>query len=136
MYFSKVKFYDQMTEWSEELPDQCPPAEAFSPDGQTLYRFTKSEVPSEADFISQRGLKPESTFNGISECIARSLSVFNDLPHCQKMLKLPRWKGARILACPLSEQDGLAMKTFKAHHYSWWKTNNFDIASAVPIETE
>ena len=30
----------------------------------------------------------------------------------------------------LNPKDGVVKQTFRNHHYSWWKTNKFDINSA------
>jgi hypothetical protein len=37
--------------WYEELPEECPPLEAFSPNEVELYRLAKSNPPTEADFF-------------------------------------------------------------------------------------
>lgn len=119
-----------MKEWSEDLPEKCPPHKAFSPEGHTFYRLVKSKIPSEEDFFSQRKLKPNRKFKNVSECILCSLSVFDDIDSCKNLLRSPLWKGANIYACKLTSSDGVMLKTFKnEHHYSWWKRNSFKIES-------
>lgn len=126
-----------MIEWHEELPDQCPPEEAFNPNGMTVYRFCSTETPSESDFISQRMLFPGKVFNGITECTAKSLSVINDLEACKNKLKLPRIKKRfnSILEVNLTNGDGLILKTFNdPNHFSWWRSKSFSINSVKRIK--
>ena len=126
-----------MKEWFEELPEYCPPKESFVPKGMTVYRFSSSEIPSNNDFISQRLLNPDKIFSGVSECIARSLSVYDDLDACNNIYKLPRHRKRfkSILVVNLNESDGLIMKTFKdPNHYSWWRSNSFNFETANKVQ--
>lgn len=126
-----------MKEWFEELPEYCPPKDAFVPQGMTVFRFSSSEVPSNNDFISQRFLNPDRVFNGVSECIARSLSVYDDLEACNNIYKLPRHRKRfkSILVVNLNDRDGLIMKTFKdPNHYSWWRSNSFNFETANIVQ--
>jgi len=126
----------RMIEWFENLPEQCPPKDAFVPNGITVYRFAFSEESSENDFISQRMLFPNKEFVGVDECTARSLSVLNDLDACKNKLKLPRNRKRfkSILEVNLRDGDGLIKQTFKdINHYSWWRSNSFNFANAKKI---
>ena len=125
--------------WIEELPEKCPPEDAFEPNGMQVYRLATSENTEEIDFQSQRALNPNKTFIGIDECIARSLSVYNEIGKCWNMIKLPfyknRWKA--VLGIELNNSDGLVKKTFKdPNHYSWWRTTNFELTKVVLITNE
>ncbi len=125
-----------MIEWNEELPEQCPPKDSFSPEGMTVYRFSNNEIPSETDFISQRMLQPEKIFEGVDECIARSISVLNDIETCQNRLKLPRMrkKFSSILEITLVQNDGLIKKTFNdPNHYSWWRSKSFTFDDIIKV---
>ncbi len=125
-----------MIEWNEELPEQCPPKDSVSPEGMTMYRFCKNEIPNESDFISQRMLQPHKFFNDVDECTARSLSVLNDLEACQNKLKLPRTrkKFSSISELHLTKNDGLIKKTFNdPNHYSWWRSKSFTIDSIIKV---
>ena len=121
-----------MNAWSEELPDLCPPKEAFNPDGKVFYRLIESSMPNESDFESQRAMCPDCTFN-VSECIARSLSIWDDIDKCLNILKLPRHRGKAAIAILFTPSDGVIQQTFKSNHYSWWKTQSFNIASVKAI---
>ncbi|MDD3310213.1 MAG: hypothetical protein PHS04_11570 [Tissierellia bacterium] len=126
-----------MKEWFEELPEYCPPKEAIVPQGMTVYRCSSSEVPDNKDFISQRLLNPDRVFNGVSECVARSLSVYDDLEACKNIFKLPshRKRFKSIFVVNLSDTDGLIMKTFKdPNHYSWWRSNSFNFETANKVQ--
>lgn len=120
-----------MTEWFEELPDKCPPDNAFNPDGYTFYRLTNGDNPTDQDFYSQRAICPTCNYKDISECIARSLSVWDDIEKCLNLLKLPRHKHKKVMTLPLTSADGLAVQTFKPNHYSWWRSKSFDLASVA-----
>jgi hypothetical protein len=126
-----------MIEWFEDLPEQCPPKEAFIPNEMTVYRFSFTGVPENIDFISHRMLSPDRIFSGVDECIARSLSVFDKIEACQNRLKLPRNRKrfSAILEVNLEENDGLIMKTFKdPNHYSWWRSNSFNFEKANKVQ--
>lgn len=121
--------------WSEELPDKCPPAEAVEADGFVVYRLAVKNEFDEEDFKSQRALKPHPhVFKGVDECIARSVSVFNEMQKCVDMIKLPLYKGKfkTVLELKLTGNDGQIMKTFTdPNHYSWWRSSSFDISNAI-----
>ena len=120
--------------WIENLPEKCPPDEAFVPDNFKVFRLATTETADEINFQSQRALKPNSKFKGVDECVARSISVFNEINKCLNMAKLPlyknKWKA--VLEIELNEDDGLALKTFKdPNHYSWWRSSNFDTNKSI-----
>jgi hypothetical protein len=124
-----------MKDWYEDLPEYCPPKEAFAPKGMTVYRFSSSDFPSNNDFISQRLLSPDRVFEGVCECITGSLSVYNQLDACYNIYKLPRHRKRfkTIMEVSLNDSDGLIMQTFQnPYHYSWWRSNSFNF-DAVKI---
>lgn len=122
-----------MQQWSEQLPDQCPPDNAFNPDGLVFYRLSVTAQPTANDFKSQRAICQTCKFD-VSECIARSISVWNDIDKCLNLLKLPRHKGKTAIKLELTSNDGLVLQTFKPNHYSWWRTKTFDIAAVSIIQ--
>ena len=119
-----------MNNWSETLPEQCPPEKAFNPAGLIFYRLCEFVPPTEHDFKSQRANCPSCDFK-LDECIVRSLSVWNDVDKCLNLLKLPRHKGKMVVKVKLTSEDGLVLQTFKPNHYSWWRTKLFDVTSAT-----
>lgn len=122
-----------MIQWSENLPEQCPPDNAFDPAGLVFYRLCETAPPTEQAFKSQRVICPTCVYKNVTECIAHSLSVWDNVEKCLNLLKLPRHKGKAAIKLELTINDGLVLQTFKPNHYSWWKTQSFDIASATTI---
>ena len=123
--------------WHENLPDSCPPAGAFEPSGESYYRIIESETPAETDFISYRAINPDKKFS-VSECQAMSISVFKDIACCKTIAKLPKFKDKPIYIgrLDLQPKDGLVANTpnpKNPHHYSWWRSNQFDINSVYMI---
>ncbi len=121
-------------DWYEELIENCPPLDAKTPIGEKYYRISKNEVATNEDFISLRRLKPQRKVN-CCECIARSISVLNGLAEAKNHMKLPRNRklGKNIFEITLNESDGLTKKTYGPGHYSWWRSNSFNFASARKV---
>lgn len=118
-----------MDEWIEELPDRCPPDEAFDPSGRVFYRLSKKNTPQESDFQSHRSRWPDKEFEQ-GECIVRSLSIWDDRDRCLSALRLPRQKkNSFVMTLNLKSSDGLVAKTGGKGHYSWWRTRSYDVGS-------
>lgn len=117
--------------WFEVLPEQCPPKDANPCDG-CYYRIVKSLPTPSEDYFSQRAMNPDKVFSGegIDECIARSVSLFNSVDEAKKRLKLPRFKNQTIVSVALEPKDGIMKKSFGPAHYSWWRSTEFDITKA------
>lgn len=111
--------------WYEELPESCPPKDAFMPQHRKFYRVAKGDPCKDSDFFSQRKLQPQKQFN-VDECIARAVSVFEDYKDAERIVKLPKFKGGVIAEITLTERDGMIMKTSSKSHYSWWRTKYFN----------
>ena len=92
--------------WSEILPDSCPPLDSCEPSNMTLYRVSRGNPVVDSDFFSQRKLDPDKKFN-VDECIARSVSVHQNILHARKLLKLPKFKDCCISEITLNKDDGL-----------------------------
>lgn len=120
-------------EWFEILPASCPPDDAQECNG-TFYRIAHGDPATSSDFFSQRKMNPDKLFSGIDECTLRSISIFSDYDETSKKLKLPKFKKASIAKVELKPDDGLIKKTFGPHHYSWWRTINFQPSAAKLIK--
>ena len=48
-------------------------------------------------------------------------------------MKLPKFRKAVIAEVSLKPKDGVLKKTFGVAHYSWWRTNDFDVSQAKVI---
>lgn len=121
-------------EWFEELPKECPPADSQECNG-VYYRVACGNPATSADFFSQRMLAPTKAFMGmgIDECVVRAVSVFAELDDARHLLKLPKFKNAKIAQVNLQPDDGNIKKTFKKSHHSWWRSKSFDVATAKII---
>lgn len=116
--------------WAEDLPDNCPPDDAFKPENGEFYRLVASFPPSEEDFCSHRKLYPHKKFNA-SECVMRACSIISTFERCKSLSKLPLQRGKIIVKFILTPSAGLIKKTGgHSDHYSWWRLREFD---PIPI---
>jgi hypothetical protein len=116
----------EITEWADELPPNCPPADAVEPDYSPFYRLVGNTPPRDEDFWSQRKLYPLKKFH-TTECIARSCSLISTIERCAELLKLPTQQSKKIIKLILPPQSGLIKKTGgNVAHYSWWRAKNFN----------
>lgn len=118
--------------WFEELPSQCPPADAMPAQGR-FFRIAKGLPTESEDYFSQRHLQPDKVFigEGIDECIVRSVSLFNDLEVAKMRLRLPKFRNQIIVAVDLEPVDGVMKKTFGLSHFSWWRSTDFNFSKAT-----
>ena len=123
------------TKWFEELPEQCPPEDAKECNG-IYYRIANGNPATSADFFSQKRLQPDKIFTGegIDDCIVKSISLFSDRKEIEKRLKLPKFRKGVIAEVKLEPKDGMIKKTFGYAHYSWWRTNEFEVSQAKVLE--
>lgn len=123
------------TKWFEELPEQCPPEDAKECNG-IYYRIANGNPATSADFFSQKRLQPDKIFTGegIDDCIVKSISLFSDRKEIEKRLKLPKFRKGVIAEVRLEPKDGMIKKTFGNAHYSWWRTNEFEVSQAKVLE--
>lgn len=120
-----------MSEWYEELPSCCPPENTIIPD-KKFYRLCVNNPPQNIDFLSHRNLFPTKPFN-VTECIARSVSVWEQKEICLNLTKLPLHKTKIIAEIDLKSHDGVILKTGKPFHYSWWRAKNFNTSNCKVI---
>lgn len=112
--------------WFENLPENCPPPDAVNPSNFLCFRLATQNPPVEADYLSHRQIYPERKFN-VSECRARSLSIFSERAECENIKKLPVHRGKHIVALRLFPKCGVVKHTGKLEeaHYSWWVLAGF-----------
>jgi len=113
-------------DWDEELPEACPPEDAWDPDGRVFFRLVVDSPPTDHDFWSHRRIWPDRKFN-TSECRARSVSVYERVGDCSKLLKLPMHKDKFVARVELPSGSGLVKQTGEYSHHSWWRTAEFDV---------
>jgi hypothetical protein len=121
--------------WFEELPKECPPANAVEPNG-VYYRFVSSETITDDDFISLKMLKPDKN-HWPKECQARALSLTKDIASSVEMIKkLPQFKTKRLAQVQLGPDDGLILNTPSSNnknHISWWRSRSFNLNQSSVI---
>lgn len=123
-----------MNSWFEELPEQCPEADAKSPNGEIFYRLIEGEIIGCNDFWSHRKIWPHKAFN-TTPCRARSVSVFEELPQCEKLLLLRVHENKRVAEVKLNAEAGMVKRTNKSGHNSWWRSDTFDpVANAKLVQ--
>lgn len=112
--------------WYEQLPDNCPPLEV-TPAEDTFFRLG-GIPPDDSDFWSHRRRFPHKLFK-VSECIALSLSIFDNLEATQRLKQLvPAMRSKSIFQLELNPDDGLIQQTGNdEHHFSWWRSTAFDL---------
>ncbi|WP_345844267.1 hypothetical protein [Shewanella algae] len=119
--------------WFEELPERCPPTDAKTPDGQEYFRLIENEIIESDDFISHRKIWPNKAFH-VSECRARSVSVYSDIEECRAIKKLPAHKQKKIAKVILKKDDGYIKQTGQnKEHYSWWRTRSFNYETSTAL---
>jgi len=128
----------ELTEiWAEELPSDCPPDDSIQPAAIVYYRLARSNPPKEADFLSYRAKQPTKVLHFMDECLARALSVWDNIEDCKKVSKLPAHKKKPILIMQLllTPIDGLVKQSGNVKsHYSWWRTKEHMIEKISIVE--
>lgn len=124
--------------WSEEMPDGCPPGSAaVAEEGKVFYRIVKSIPPTEDDFASmqkenpKRALRYKGTNKAFLTC---GISLFDDIEAVRKVQsKFKKFKGKPVVELTLRQRDGRVVRT-SDHHWTWWKTDDFDISICEEVK--
>lgn len=112
--------------WFENLPENCPPRNSASPNGETYYRLAENTDIKCSDFWSHRKLWPKKQFK-VPECRARSVSVFSEIDACADLRKLKVHEGKSVVSIVLNKESGKVQQTgHSLFHYSWWRALHFD----------
>lgn len=112
--------------WSEKLPINCPPNEAFEPNNLVFFRLVETYPPSEIDFYSAKKRSPNRKY--IDECTLRSCSIFLTYAACDKARKAySKLRNMTIVQIVLPPESGVVQQTFSdPNHYSWWISKGFN----------
>lgn len=114
-----------MEGWSTYYPPDCPPLQADDISGE-VYRFTKTQNPTENDFKPLKILCPNQIWsNQKKECESCGLSVLRTREDCIDMRrKVPSFKKKFISVANLSPSHGKIKNTPSErtieHHFTWW----------------
>ena len=122
--------------YRESLPEDCPPVDAtLTEEGVLFYRLARTDPPTDRDFDSWREQHPGKPLPyRISECRARSVSVFQLQTAIDRLRKLPRFRNQVVCELKLSAQSGKLQQTGQdPAHYSWWPFADFNILGACKV---
>lgn len=124
--------------WSEEMPDGCPPrSAAVAEEGKVFYRIVKSIPPTEDDFASMQTEDPKRALQFAGkreESYTYGVSLFDDIEAVRKVQsKIKKFKGRSVVELTLKQRDGLVVRT-SDHHWTWWKTDDFDISICEEVK--
>jgi len=104
----------------------CPHADAFQPDGVTLYYRVIKQLPVTSDSflptLVREGME-------IDPCIAKSVSIYdspNGIRNGYSRIPALRNKPGFIATLVLRPEDGMVKQTFNNGHHSWWRSTEFD----------
>ncbi len=115
----------------------CPHDDAYTPNGNELFRIVKHEPVTSECFASHRKKNPTKMYP--DECIARAVSTFDSVEGLlNAFIKTPAGKKKERLIgkVVLQENDGMLKQTFSEGHYSWWRSHSFDISSVTIQKVE
>lgn len=119
----------------EELPPDCPPADAIEiVEDITVFRLVQTAPATDEDFRSLRDLKPKKPFPDLSECQLKGLSVHKDKSDSRNLLKLPNLRNRLIYKVTLRTGAGKIKQTNKPSHHTWWPFAGYDILTNCEIE--
>lgn len=132
LHFSTNHEIMPVKNFSEDLPQNCPPSDAEEVNNIEFIRLVDSIPASEKDFFSHRKLYPGKKFL-VSECQAKSISLFINAEGVDigKYRKLPALKNKSIAIICLKPGDGPVKQTGEYPHHSWWQTTNFIIGDNI-----
>lgn len=125
-------------EWSNSLPENCPPENILVPEDEEFYRLLKNpDCVVEDDWKTYVELYPDKKYFGQDLIIANGLSITKN-DNFQEAMVLPnlrKFKG--IARFKLNPSDGVLLKTGKnVNHYTWWRTTSFDTNSVEIVDHE
>lgn len=122
--------------YREPLPEGCPPdASEEIISLREVFRLVRSDPPTDEDFKSQRAEKPNHIFIGVTECMARGLSVYAERRDTEKALKLPSLRGRFICRLRLKSGAGRIQQTGRRSHHTWWPLASYDILAQGEVES-
>lgn len=129
-------------EWTEELPENCPPADAEPPSGSVV-RLVNNDPPADADFLSLAELNPSKIWNDDElDCQSRGLSVYRDRADALRTkARIPALRGRLLAEADIAGEAGLIKATPpardpKSSHHTWWIPTNTQISGVFSVDGE
>ncbi len=124
-----------MADWYEELPDGCPPADAWAPpEGKAFFRLVGNNPPTEADFMPLATEHPDRKVSAAKACEAMAISLRDNIDEAHALLKLPTQRGKQVVQLALTGDAGVVKQTGRnCGHHSWWRSSAFDAPAAARL---
>jgi hypothetical protein len=119
--------------YREDLPADCPCAEADETSGQSGWRLLPGPTASAADFDSEFRRNP-ARFTGKPDatiCTAKAVSLVHSLDEAKRIILLPKKEHlTHAGAVTLPAGNGKVHRS-KPTHSSWWPLASSNVASLV-----
>ena len=134
---SKLSKYleNNLAVWVPDMPEGVPPEEICIPHEHVLYRLIKGENATEEDLKTYYENDPNKEW-GANQAESYAVSMYDDLARTNNLKKIASLKNSKAVAkIVLNPKDGVVNQTFHKNHYSWWKTDRFDINSIEIVQT-
>lgn len=121
--------------WSEKLPDGCPPEDAITPPSDVIfYRVVWTVPPTEKDFasmVSENPKRAKTLIGSDKELNTYGVSLFDNIDGAKRVKR--QRKMPYIVEVRLTKEDGVVVNTGKGH-WTWWKTDSFSIEACKKVE--
>lgn len=119
LFVWKHSLYGELMTFDDDLPDQCPPPDREMGELQQAYRVLEGSTPCANDWFShmKRG---KACPKGVDPCRWASISLQENIPAVQKLLKLPNFRSATHVAV-LTIPDGVGAYKKIKNHLDFWK---------------
>jgi hypothetical protein len=115
----------------EDLPDQCPPAEAVDAQLAAVWRVVPGAQPTVEDFHShaKRGKRKPPT---VADCAWASCSLFNSRTKAASIAaKLPKPRFEHAYLSELQIAQGSGRSLIEKEHVHFWMYAGFDPMQAI-----
>lgn len=128
----RVLWREENMPYLEDLPEQCPPANAKDQQFGPAYRILPKAEPAIEHFYSYSKLgltKP----GGVDECRYRSCSMFTNILQARAIATLPKKRATSTHLAKVVVQAGFGTSWLnsKTDHVDFWPYDTFDVAAAV-----
>ena len=116
----------------EELPEQCPPAEAQDQAFGPAYRILPAAAPIVQHFHSYKMIGTPKP-GGVDDCRYASCSLFTCMTAAKRIARLPKKRASSTHLATLMIPQGYGSSSIndKTSHVDFWPYSSFSVAGAV-----